>query len=225
MEQIKGVIFDMDGLMFDSERVYKKANVLTAQKLNMACDADYFTQFVGVGEQDMAQMMLKDFDQETIDQFFKQGAEDARRLLLSGDVATQKGLYELLEMLAQHDIPLIVASSSHTDIVKKMTTNAAIDHYFVDRIGGDQVEHTKPNPAIFLKAHDILGTPKSSTLVLEDSINGVRAAYQADLPVIMVPDTVLPTDECTEKTVDIMPDLLAVKNWIMAINNYTEPNH
>lgn len=214
MNQIKGIIFDMDGLIFDSERLYTQANMKTAQKLKMNCDEGYFEQFVGVGESNMAQMMLNDFDQEIIDKFFELGTQDLHELLLQGDVPMKEGVIPLLTYLEKHHILKMIASSSTTEVVNKMTENANIRHQFIEVVGGDQVEVSKPNPAIFLKALEKLKTPKHETLILEDSINGVRAAYEAGIPVIMVPDTIEATDECYNKAVAVKKDLFEVKKWI-----------
>ena len=85
-------------------------------------------------------------------------------------------------------------------------------------IGGDEVSRAKPSPEIYEKAWKKVAIPKEKTLVLEDSLNGIRASYDANIPVIMVPDLIQPTDEAKEKTVAILDDLSAVKMFIAQQN-------
>ena len=215
---IKAVIFDMDGLIFDSERLYAKANVKTAKTLGLDKDEAYFYQFVGIGAQDMAERMKEAFDDDLVDEFFRLGEEDAHELLLHGEVPTQPGLYELLDYLDDAGIEKVIASSSEVHMIDVMTKNAGIRDRFSAIHGGDQVEQTKPAPDIFELAWSNLGVSKEETLVLEDSINGVLAAHAAGIPVIMVPDTVEPTDEVRDKA-------LAVVNNLSEVANYLKQNH
>lgn len=215
---IKAVIFDMDGLIFDSERLYAKANVKTAKTLGLDKDEAYFYQFVGIGAQDMAERMKEAFDDDLVDEFFRLGEEDAHELLLHGEVPTQPGLHELLDYLDDAGIEKVIASSSEVYMIDVMTKNAGIRDRFSAIHGGDQVKQTKPAPDIFELAWSNLGVSKEETLVLEDSINGVLAAHAAGISVIMVPDTVEPTDEVRAKA-------LAVVNNLSEVANYLKQNH
>lgn len=214
---IKAVIFDMDGLIFDSERLYAKANVKTAKTLGLGKDEAYFYQFVGIGAQDMAERMKEVFDDDLVDEFFRLGEKDAHELLLHGEVPTQPGLHELLDYLDDAGIEKVIASSSEVHMIDVMTKNAGIRDRFSAIHGGNQVEQTKPAPDIFELARSNLGVSKEETLVLEDSINGVLAAHAAGIPVIMVPDTVEPTDEVRDKA-------LAVVNTLSEVVNYLKQN-
>lgn len=211
---IKAVIFDMDGLIFDSERLYAKANVKTAKTLGLGKDEAYFYQFVGIGAQDMAERMKEAFDDDLVDEFFRLGEEDAHELLLHGEVPTQPGLHELLDYLDDAGIEKVIASSSEVHMIDVMTKNAGIRDRFSAIHGGDQVEQTKPAPDIFELAWSNLGVSKEETLVLEDSINGVLAAHAAGIPVIMVPDTVEPTDEVRDKALTVVNNLSEVANYL-----------
>ncbi|RAN59507.1 hypothetical protein B8A40_02250 [Dolosigranulum pigrum] len=211
---IKAVIFDMDGLIFDSERLYAKANVKTAKTLGLDKDEAYFYQFVGIGAQDMAERMKEAFDDDLVDEFFRLGEKDVHELLLHGEVPTQPGLYELLDYLDDAGIEKVIASSSEVHMIDIMTKNAGIRDRFSAIHGGDQVEQTKPAPDIFELAWSNLGVSKEETLVLEDSINGVLAAHAAGIPVIMVPDTVEPTDEVRDKALAVVNNLSEVANYL-----------
>ena len=211
---IKAVIFDMDGLIFDSERLYAKANVKTAKTLGLDKDEAYFYQIVGIGAQDMAERMKEVFEDDLVDEFFRLGEEDAHELLLHGEVPSQPGRHELLDYLDDAGIEKVIASSSEVHMIDVMTKNADIRDRFSAIHGGDQVEQTKPAPDIFELAWSNLGVSKEETLVLEDSINGVLAAHAAGIPVIMVPDTVEPTDEVRDKALAVVNNLLEVANYL-----------
>ena len=95
---------------------------------------------------------------------------------------------------------------------------ADVYKYFDDFTCGDEIENGKPAPDIFLKAAEKLGVDIKECLVLEDSINGIKGGSSAGARVIMVPDTIEPTDEIREKVDAIEPDLEAVIEWISKEN-------
>ena len=134
--------------------------------------------------------------------------------MLHGEVPTQPGLHELLDYLDDAGIEKVIASSSEVHMIDVMTKNAGIRDRFSAIHGGDQVEQTKPAPDIFELAWSNLGVSKEETLVLEDSINGVLAAHAAGISVIMVPDTVEPTDEVRDKALAVLDSLADVKHWL-----------
>lgn len=210
----KAVIFDMDGLMFNTESIYFKANKKTADRIGLPFTEEFYLQFVGSSDKDLFNGMYNHFnDDEKVDQFVEQSNKDAHDMLTSGSVEKKKGLIQLLDILNKKDIKCVIASSSEKWLVEAVTENNSVRDYFVDAVGGDEVEHSKPNPDIFLKALEKLGTTKEETLILEDSLNGVRAAYSAGIPVIMIPDLIDPNDEAKEKALSIEEDLLKVIDY------------
>lgn len=217
LKQVKSVIFDMDGLMLDTEKIYYQANQRTADQLGLDFSYEFYQQYIGGNHLVFFQDMIDKFGEEQGQLFINESEALLEDLLLNGQVDLKEGLLELLKYLDKNDIPMVVASSSHTDLVEQLLKNANIKHYFQELIGGDQVSESKPNPEIFLKAYDLLATNKVETLVLEDSLNGVRAAYNAGLPVIIVPDLFKPTAESKGKVIKECSNLLEVKNFIQSI--------
>ena len=100
------------------------------------------------------------------------------------------GLYRLLEYLYENDIPAAVATSSSRRSAAAKLEETDIEKYFKAVIGGDMVTKTKPDPEIYLKACEALGVEPEHALVLEDSLNGLKAAVAAKIPAIMIPDLV-----------------------------------
>lgn len=206
----KIVIFDMDGLMFDTEALYYKANQKTADALDIPFDYSFYEKYIGVGESDFFTAMYEQFQKNKVDQFISNSKEDIEELLFSEPPKMKKGLVELLTYLKEKEYKTIVASSSEKRIVEKLVQLTDIDDYFDGLIGGDEVAKTKPHPEIFQKAVQQVGDDSFDVLVLEDSLNGIRAAHSAGYKVVMVPDLIQPNEEAKIKTLDICENLLDV---------------
>lgn len=210
----KAVIFDMDGLMFDTEKIYFKANQQTADRLGLDFTKDFYLQYVGASDKELFNGMYDHFDDdEKVSQFIDQSNADVHDMFASGPIDKKEGLMELLDFLKANGIPCVVASSSEKWLVEEITSRNGVKDYFVDLVGGDEVDRAKPNPDIFLKALEKLGSEKPETLVLEDSLNGVRAAYAAGLPVIMVPDILEPNEEAKEKALAVEANLQEILKY------------
>ncbi len=221
MTQVKAVIFDMDGLMFATEKIYYKANQKTADNLDMDYTFDTYAQFIGMGDKTYQATMRELFeDQELLDEFFVKSNKVLEYLFLNGPVDLKPGLIELLKYLKQEKIPAVVASSSNRDLVDQLLNRLDVHKYFKDAVGGDEVERAKPDPAIFHKAFSKTGIKnKEEALILEDSKNGVLAASGAGIPVIMVPDLIEADEEAKEKSIAVLQDLNAVIDYLEEKNN------
>lgn len=216
MSKVKTVIFDMDGLMFDTETIYYKANQETADALGMDYSFDVYKQFIGAGDDIYKKAMHEMYDDHVLLGRF---LEDSQKVLdesfLNGPVDMHEGLVELLDYLKENDIPAVVASSTHREMVEHLLNRLEVRHYFKDVVGGDEVPTAKPDPAIFNKAFTKTGIEnKEEAIILEDSKNGVLAAHGANIPVIHVPDMIELDEETEEKTIAVLPDLHHVIEYI-----------
>ena len=182
----------------------------------MAYSFDTYAKFIGAGDVQMQTEMKEMYtDHELLESFFIDSEEELETLLLNGQVDKKAGLIEVLEFLQEKDIPAVVASSTRRAMVDKLLERLGVRKYFKDVVGGDEVPAAKPDPAIFNKAFSKTGIEnKENALILEDSKNGIRAAYHADVPVILIPDMLDPDEEMEEKTVAILPDLHHVIDYI-----------
>ncbi|HLQ75299.1 MAG TPA: HAD family phosphatase [Alloiococcus sp.] len=211
----KAIIFDMDGLMFDTEAIYYKANQKTADDIGLPFTKDFYLKYVGASDKDFFAGMYKEFDEkEKIDRFVDESNAIAHEMLTAGHIDKKKGLIDLLDFIKEKELEAVIASSSEKWLVETITTNNDVREYFIDTVGGDEVKHAKPSPDIFLKALEKLDTKKEETLVLEDSLNGVRAAYEAGIPVIMIPDLLKPDKEAHEKAYAVLDNLSEVKKYL-----------
>lgn len=221
MEKLSGVIFDMDGLILDTESIYCKNNIKTAAEVGIKNYglAEYKTE-IGISEEHSMEKYLKDYaylSKEAIETFFTKSRERSWKELTEVGAPLKKGIVELLTYLKENNIPCVVASSNTRVAIDQLISKAGLKDFFIDTISGDDVTHAKPHPEIVEVAVSKLGTKPEETMMLEDSLNGIRASYAAGVPVIMVPDLLEPDAEAIEKSYRIKNDLLEVLAFIKEI--------
>lgn len=216
MSKIKAVIFDMDGLMFDTEKIYFASNSQTAKELEMEYSFETYSQFIGAGYNEEFGGMLEIFkDEELLERYYNRSGEIVLDALLNGPVDKKEGLIEILDYLKAENIPAVVASSTHRELVNKLLDRLGVTEYFKDVVGGDEVPNAKPDPAIFNRAFEKTGIlDKENAIVLEDSKNGLLAANGAKIPAIWVPDLLEPTEELKKLATATMANLHDVIDYI-----------
>ena len=180
------VIFDMDGVIVDSEQVYQEIERQMYDDLGIPVTPEEQRLFIGAAERSMWQYMKDKYQMDAETDFLVK--EERARLMsqldLPGCIPLMPGIRELLEALVHDGIPALVASSSSREIIEKVLRVNDIRHFFKDITGGDDVLHSKPAPDIFLKTASKAGTVPGRCLVIEDSENGIRAARSAGMKVI-----------------------------------------
>ena len=214
MTKIEAVIFDMDGLMFDTEVLYYEANRTIAKRIDLAYTWEFHEKYIGVSDEEFHKELYLTFETEAAETLINEGGQALLEHVDVNGLRKKKGLIELLDYLESKNIKKIVASSSIKSLVSLFLEKEQLTPYFDAIIGGDEVTRAKPSPEIYEKAWLKTQVPKEHTLVLEDSLNGIRASYDANIPVIMIPDLILPTNEAKEKTLMILDDLNQVKTFI-----------
>ncbi len=190
---IKAVIFDMDGLMINSERVTYDGYVIECGKLGLTMEEDFYKSFLGCPLPAVFQMFYDHFSPSfPMEEVLKNVHRYMNDLFEKEGVPVKEGLRELLKYLKEHGYKTVVATSSTRDRVDKILEQTGLTDYYDDSICGDEVEHGKPNPDIFLKACEKVHVSPAEALVLEDSEMGIQAASSAHIPVICVPDMKYP---------------------------------
>lgn len=179
---LKAVIFDMDGVLIDSEPLHARAAVLSLKEYNVDINIEYCYNFIGTTTKAMFQTMINDFK---IDVSLEQLLETNSRIInelhqVEGYIGIE-GTKELLKDLHDNGIKLAVASSSPYDLIVEVTTELGIIQYFDKLVSGANVKHPKPAPDVFLKAMEELDVKAKDCLVIEDSMNGVIAADAAQI--------------------------------------------
>lgn len=194
---IQAVIFDMDGLMFDTERLWDTLWEPACQALGMAMPEDldaFFAGGRGLAGTKLNEHIQKFFPQIDPQVIVEKVWELAEERFGQG-VPCKPGLEELLKTLEEKKIPRIVASSSPRALILKNLETTGMNRYFEQVVCGADVRFSKPAPDIFLEAARRLGVDIHECLVLEDSFNGVRAGHAAGAVTVMVPDIAQPDEE------------------------------
>lgn len=211
--KIEAVIFDLDGLMLDTEPVAMRA---MGQAIKEKCGADmsfaFFRQLIGHARSDTYGFFKKEygFDVETTNTVRDRCASLIVEAIGRGEGLPKPGLMELLAFLDERAVPRVVASSSPRDQILQKLKMVNLLHRVNSVTSGWEVPKSKPEPDIFLKAAKTIEAEPSRCLVLEDSPAGIEAAKRAGMTSIMVPDLVTPGHEEKQSALMILPDLFAV---------------
>ena len=193
----RGAIFDMDGLMFDTEAVWQDSWRKIAASRGIELPDAFTLAISGSSGQGMREVIKKYYSVSTDEEADVIVAEcvQKNREALASFVPEKTGLREILQMFRDHDVRMAVASSSPKDIILANLNTSGTEKYFSAIVSGTEVRAGKPAPDIFLWAAEKLGLSAADTYIFEDSFNGIRAAHAAGGTPVMVPDLIEPTDE------------------------------
>lgn len=204
-------------LLFDTEKMCYEITQSIADQLELPYTRERYLNYIGVSDKEIQASyyeIYENYDQEIVTNFIRYTHEQIHQQCERGDVPLKPGVLELLDYLKVKNIPMVIASSNLRPIIKLLIQKAGIDTYFSAIISAEDVQLAKPNPEIFQKAAGILKKPLENILIFEDSFNGISAAYQAGIPVIMIPDLIKPTAEIEKMTVAILDSLLQVPAYL-----------
>lgn len=197
---IKGVIFDMDGVLFDTEKLYERFWIEAASRYGFTMTTEDVAS-VRSTDANLARRILKErlgetFNYDEIKRLRIRLMQDFTR---SNGIEVMEGVPALLSYLKSEKILTALATVSNRQRAEEFLKQGGVAQYFDYIVAGDMVTKCKPDPEIYQKAAEELGLSCSDCIAVEDSYNGVRSAYAAGCKVIMVPDRDVPDEEMRKK--------------------------
>lgn len=210
------VLFDMDGIIFDSERATMDCWIELADKYGIENMEEAFFSCIGTTMTRTREIMLESFGESfPYDEYAREASLMYHSKYDGGRLPMKKGVIELLTYLKSEGKKIALASSTRRQTVMSQLKDAGILDYFDAVICGDMVQRSKPAPDIFLKACEEIQVLPEKTYVIEDSYNGIRAASVGKLHPIMVPDLLPENEEMDKLSEVILKDLLEVKEYLL----------
>jgi HAD superfamily hydrolase (TIGR01509 family) len=205
---IKAVIFDMDGLMFDTESLYNIAWAHAGRQFGYVIKPEDLNPMRGVNQTLVQELFLKRFGPEFDFTKIRQcRIEYTEQYIKENGLPHKPGLLELLKFLREKGYQTAIATSTHENTAGQYLKMERLTDSFDVCVYGNMAAKSKPDPEIYLEAVKWLGRLPEECLVLEDSPNGILSGFQAGCPVIMIPDGIEPGAEERQRTVRILPSL------------------
>lgn len=211
----KGAIFDMDGLLLDTERLYRESWIRMAEEFGQIPDPAFPRAISGTSGDFAFEVIHKHYPTVDPKAFWASGVARVASLT-EKEIPLKPGVHELLTFFRSSGVKTAVASSSPIKMITHNLTIGGLLTYFDAVVSAQQVEHVKPAPDIFQEAARQLGLAASECYVFEDSINGCHAGFAAGCATVMVPDLTPPTPEIERRCDAICSSLLDVRDRIAA---------
>lgn len=215
---IKAVIFDVDGTLLDTERIYMKAWKEAAAEAGYVMPDSVLQKTRAVNAKDAARI----FEEEIGNGFSYQAVRPIRvriaeEIIKRESPILKPGVLELLAFLEGKGIRLSVASSTNQQGTREHLAESRILDRFEVVVGGDMVTNGKPHPDIFLKAAEVLRVAPEECIVVEDSPTGIRAAYAAGMKAVLVPDQAAITQEIIDMADVVLNSLLEMPAYLQTL--------
>ena len=206
---VEAALFDMDGLLLDTEAIYIEAMQQAARSLGREMALDFCHSMVGVPEHECSLMIEAYYGEGFSIEEFRARFYGLLRGLLETGIPLKPGVVELLDFLADRGLPLAVATSSARKTAERHLSHAGLLDRFTALATRDDVERPKPHPDLYLEAARRLGIAPERCIAFEDSNVGLEAAHAAGAMAFIVPDLLQPLPETRARCVDVLPDLHA----------------
>lgn len=215
MKDFDAVVFDMDGVIFDSERATMDCWIELAEKYSIPDIKTPYYKCIGVNAAMTRKIIFDAYGEDfPYDRYAAEASQMYHDKYDGGRLPVKKGAREILEFLKKNNKKIALASSSRKETVINQLRDAGLLDFFDEIVTGDMVEKSKPEPDIFLKACEKLGILPQRSYAIEDSFNGIRAAYSGKLKPIMVPDILPADDEMRQKAEAVLESLLDVADYL-----------
>lgn len=212
------VIFDMDGTIFDTERLVLDCWEHIGVKHGISDIREVFMRCIGTNNARTQEIVYEHYGKDfPYDKFSGESSVLFHEIAVKEGIPVKAGVVELLNNLSEHRIPLGLASSTRLAVVTQELQAAGLYDYFQVVVGGDLLKNSKPAPDIYLLTCERMGVQPQHAYAIEDSYNGIRSAHSAGMRPIMVPDLMPATEEMQRLSVAVFADLFQVKEYFETV--------
>ncbi|MGL5316645.1 MAG: HAD family hydrolase [Peptostreptococcaceae bacterium] len=220
MKNIEAAIFDMDGLIFDTERIYFETWSKVFKKYGYKMTKEVYASVMGTGRDNVKKVFIENYGANLpIDIMYKEKDEELNKIIKKGKIPLKKGVNEILDYLKEKGYKIALATSAKRERAAKHLVEAKIKDKFDVIVCGDEVSKSKPHPEIFMTAADKLGINNyKNCIVLEDSKAGIQAAFDGGMIPINIPDLKEVDDEIRSNSHKICNNLLQVIDYLEKIS-------
>ena len=182
---MKAVIFDMDGVIIDSEPIHFETDMETMKYLGCNISIEELEKYVGTTNEYMIADIKKNYNiRKSVEEIINYKVEMVKNKIVQSDLEPIEGIRELLIDLKNKNIPAAIASSSPKDFINVVVSKFKLQEYFKYIVSGEEVENGKPAPDVYIETAKKLGISPKECIVVEDSKNGVIAAKAAGMKCI-----------------------------------------
>lgn len=204
----QGAIFDMDGLMFDTEKIYRYVWNHLPEEFGLENDPTLGEAVCGTSGTHMIKIVQSYFPELDADVFIRTGLQKVEETVMAEQPEEKPGVHEILNYLKSKGVRLAVASGSPQTVIQRNLERAGLTEYFDAVVSGFSVPNGKPAPDIFLESARRIDCRPEDCYVFEDGANGIRAAVAAGCTAVMIPDLTKPDDQLKMLCTGIYPTLL-----------------
>lgn len=208
---VAGVVFDMDGLLLDTERIYLDGLFKAALAVECVMTEAFAHSMIGVPGRECIAMIEAHYGPGFSMAAFSAAYDKIVEAALERDIPLRSGARELVSYLAEQGIPRAIATSSRRPTVDRYLARVGLLDRFDAIVSREDVANPKPSPDPFITAAARLGVPAGDCVALEDSYHGITAAHAAGMMAVMVPDLLTVTDVMRAKCVTVAQDLHQVR--------------
>jgi len=212
------LIFDMDGLLLDTEGVYKRSWTVAAAEFGHDLTDALYLKLIGITVADCEQVLCRHFGTDFPLESFRESAKRGYEAIVSREgIPLKKGVVEILDWARDNGLTCGVGTSTVTAEARERLEHHGILDRFGALIGGDQVARGKPDPEIFLKVAALLNVTPDRAVVFEDAHSGVRAAIGGNFSAVLIPDLLQPNDGILAVCTKVCSSLIEARDWLESL--------